>query len=127
MQVVRTIFWVLLFVGLAAFSFFNWTPVEVTIWENLIVETKVPALVIMAFLLGMVPTWLVHRGIKWRLSRRIKTLENAARASAVTPSASTADAMGGPSGSADAARFAQPSSPASASGARPLSAEPKTL
>ena len=89
MQVVRTIFWVLLFVGLLAFSFFNWKPVEVTIWDNLILETKVPALVIVSFLLGMIPTWLMHRGIKWRLTRRIKTLENATRAAALTPAAST--------------------------------------
>ncbi len=85
MQVVRTILWVLLFVGLMAFSFFNWKPVEVTIWENLVLETKVPALVIVSFLLGMIPTWLLHRGTKWRLNRRIKNLENAAKATAVSP------------------------------------------
>lgn len=84
MQIVRTIVWVLLFVGLLAFSFFNWKPVEVTIWNNLILETKVPALVIVSFLLGLIPTWLLHRGVKWRLHRRIKTLENAARAAAVS-------------------------------------------
>lgn len=94
MQVVRTILWVLLFVGLLAFSFFNWKPVEVTIWDNLVLETKVPALVIISFLLGMIPTWLLHRGTKWRLNRRIKTLENATRAAAVsapvaTPAAAT--------------------------------------
>lgn len=85
MQVVRTILWVLLFAGLMLFSFFNWKPVEVTIWDNLVLETKVPALVIISFLLGMVPTWLVHRGSKWRMNRRIKTLENAAKATAVSP------------------------------------------
>lgn len=85
MQVVRTILWVLLFVGLMAFSFFNWKPVEVTIWDNLVLETKVPALVIVSFLLGMIPTWLLHRGTKWRMNRRIKTLENAAKSAAITP------------------------------------------
>jgi len=84
MQVVRTILWVLLFVGLMAFSFFNWKPVEVTIWDNLVLETKVPALVIVSFLLGMIPTWLLLRGTKWRLNRRIKTLENAAKSAAVS-------------------------------------------
>ena len=92
MQVVRTILWVLLFVGLLAFSFFNWKPVEVTIWENLVLETKVPALVIISFLLGMIPTWLLLRGTKWRMNRRIKTLENAARSAAVSPSAPAATA-----------------------------------
>lgn len=83
MQIVRTVLWILLFLGLLAFSIANWKPVEVTIWENLIVETKVPALVIVSFLLGMIPTWLFLRGTKWRLNRRIKTLENVARSSAM--------------------------------------------
>ena len=85
MQIVRTIVWVALLVLLLAFSFFNWRPVEVQIWDNLVLETKIPALVLIAFLLGLVPMWLVHRGSKWRLQRRITTLENAARTQAVTP------------------------------------------
>lgn len=85
MQIVRTILWVLIFLALVIFSIFNWNAVEITVWDNLIVETKVPALVITSFLLGILPTWLLHRGTKWRLNRRIKTLENAVKATAVTP------------------------------------------
>jgi hypothetical protein len=85
MQIVRTIVWVALLVLLLAFSFFNWRPVEVQIWDNLVLETKIPALVLIAFLLGLVPMWLVHRGSKWRLQRRIAGLETAARAQAMTP------------------------------------------
>ncbi len=85
MQIVRTILWVLLFAGLMFFSFFNWNEVEVQIWTNMVLETKVPALVIVSFLLGMVPTWLLHRGTKWRLTKRIKTLEAAARIPQVAP------------------------------------------
>lgn len=96
MQIVRTIFWVLLLVILLGFSFFNWKPVEVQIWDNLVLETKVPALVIVSFLLGLVPMWLIHRGAKWRLHRRITTLENAARNAAVAPPASPAPATAAP-------------------------------
>ena len=78
MQFVRTIFWVLILAALVIFTAFNWKPVEVQIWTNLVLETKVPALVIIAFLLGLVPTWLLHRGVKWRLKRRISALETAA-------------------------------------------------
>lgn len=85
MQIVRTILWVLLFAGLMFFSFFNWKEVEVQIWTNMVLETKVPALVIVSFLLGMIPTWLLHRGTKWRLTRRIKALEAAARIPQVAP------------------------------------------
>ncbi len=83
MQIVRTILWVLLFVALLAFSFFNWEAVEVTLWENLVLETKVPALVIVSFALGLVPMWIYHRGVKWSLNRRIRSLENAARSNAL--------------------------------------------
>ena len=91
MQLIRTIVWVLILVGLLAFSFFNWRPVEVTIWENLVLETKVPALVVVSFLLGLIPMWLYHRGAKWRLERRISSLEAAAESHRrlTTPAAQT--------------------------------------
>jgi hypothetical protein len=91
MQIVRTIVWVLLLVALLGFSFFNWKPVEVQIWDNLVLETKVPALVIVSFLLGLVPMWLIHRGLKWRLERRIAGLETAARNNAMTPTVAAAN------------------------------------
>lgn len=77
MQIVRTIVWVLLLFALLAFSFFNWKPVEVQIWSNLVLETRLPALVVVAFLLGLVPMWLVHRASKWQMRRRMTALETA--------------------------------------------------
>ncbi|MBN92138.1 MAG: DUF1049 domain-containing protein [Erythrobacteraceae bacterium] len=86
MQIVRTIGWVLLLFSLLAFSFFNWKPVEVQIWSNLVLETKLPALVVISFLLGLIPMWLVHRASKWRATRRINALEAAtSRFGAATP------------------------------------------
>jgi len=82
-QVVRTIVWVLILFGILTFSFFNWEPVEVNLWENLVLETKVPVLVITAFLLGIVPMWLYHRSTKWSLGRRIRSLEASIKSSAL--------------------------------------------
>jgi putative membrane protein len=76
MQIVRTIVWVLLLVALLLFSINNWQDVEVKIWENLILQTKLPALVILSFLLGLVPMWLLNKGTRWRFNRRINALEN---------------------------------------------------
>lgn len=89
MQIVRTIIWVLIAAGLLLFSVFNWDPVEVTLWNNLVLETKVPVLVIVAFLLGLLPMWLYHRGAKWGLNRRITSLENAVRSNALSSRHST--------------------------------------
>jgi uncharacterized integral membrane protein len=83
MKIVRTIVWVLLLVALLIFSVNNWNPVEVKIWEGLVLETKIPALVVIAFLIGLVPMWLLHRAARWNNERRIASLESAARASAM--------------------------------------------
>jgi uncharacterized integral membrane protein len=83
MQFIRTLFWVLILAALLIFTAFNWKPVEVQIWTSLVLETKLPVLIVAAFLLGLVPTWLIHRGTRWRLNRRIGHLEAAARGNAV--------------------------------------------
>ncbi len=85
MQIVRTVIWVLLLVALAIFSYANWIPVSVRIWDNLLVDTMLPAIVVVSFLIGFVPMWLYHRASKWQNARRIAALESAARAAAVTP------------------------------------------
>ena len=85
MKIVRTIVWVLLLTALLVFSAFNWNPVEVKIWEGLVLETKLPALVVIAFLIGLVPMWLLYRASRWNYDRRIQALENAARNAAMTP------------------------------------------
>ncbi|WP_198005797.1 DUF1049 domain-containing protein [Erythrobacter sp. SD-21] len=74
----RTILWVLLLVGILAFSFGNWDrQIDVRIWPGIVWDTRVPALVIVSFLLGLLPMWLYHRGVRWRQSRRISALEMA--------------------------------------------------
>jgi lipopolysaccharide assembly protein A len=85
MQIVRTIVWVLLLVALLIFSINNWTPVEVKIWEGLVLETKIPALVVVAFLLGLMPMWLINKVSQWHYKRRLGSLETAARVAAITP------------------------------------------
>ncbi len=117
MQIVRTILWVALLVLLLAFSFFNWRPVEVQIWDNLVLETKIPALVVTSFLLGLIPMWLVHRGSKWRLQRRITTLETSVRANAVTPAAPAASSLSPAPAAAHAHPAAEPLAPAPVDGA----------
>jgi hypothetical protein len=97
--IVRTIFWVLLAVVLVLFAINNWHPVEVRIWATLILETKLPALVIGAFLLGMVPMWALYRTTRWRMKRRIAALEamiarpNTVAPGAIAPAVTSAPAI----------------------------------
>jgi len=96
MKIVRTVVWVLLLVALVVFSVNNWNPVAVKIWEGLVLETKVPALVVIAFLIGLVPMWLLHRASRWNNERRIASLENAARAAAVVAPVTPEESVSAP-------------------------------
>ncbi len=86
MQIFRTIIWVLLLVGLLLFSVANWDPtVTVRIWQGIVVDTKIPAIVIVSFAIGFFPMWLYHRASKWRMQRKIVSLETATRTAATVP------------------------------------------
>lgn len=77
MQFLRTAFWVALAIVIVVFAVNNWTPVTVILWDGLRMDTKLPVLVIGAFLIGSFPLWLYHRAMCWRLRRRLETVERA--------------------------------------------------
>ena len=88
MRFLKTLIWVTIIVGLIVLATNNWAPVSVSLWGGLRLDTKLPALVIVAFLIGFLPLYLVHRTQIWRMKRRILTLEGNQRTSAFTPPAS---------------------------------------
>ena len=86
MQIIRTILWVLVTAVLVAFIAMNWTKVPVNIWplddgNYLHFEWPVGVIALVFFILGALPMWLVHRAGRWRLKRRIHSLENTVMAS----------------------------------------------
>ncbi|MEL7445709.1 MAG: LapA family protein [Pseudomonadota bacterium] len=89
MQYIRTIGWVLLTGFVVMFLMMNWGEgQEVRIWpssdgDNFLVEWPVGVIAIVFFLLGMIPTWLYHRGVKWSLNRRVRSLESAVKSNAL--------------------------------------------
>lgn len=80
MSFLKVLLWVTVIVGMAIFAVNNWTPVAVTLWGGLSLHTKLPALVIAAFVIGFLPLYLLHRTQGWRMRRRINALESANRA-----------------------------------------------
>ncbi|MCL9999437.1 MAG: DUF1049 domain-containing protein [Erythrobacter sp.] len=102
MKVLRTIIWVLAALGFLVFAIYNWQPVELRLWQNLVLETKVPVLALLAFTAGFLPMWAVHRSVVWSLSRRVRTLENSLKNTAmahradVTSAASASHAADSP-------------------------------
>ena len=75
MQFLKTLFWVVLAIVLVLFARANWTQVTINLWGGLQADVKLPILVLFAFLVGFVPTFLVYRGRVWRLKRRLETAQ----------------------------------------------------
>lgn len=75
MQFLKTVFWVLVAVVAVLFASWNWRPVTVNLWANLQADIKLPVLLLAAFVLGWLPTWLFHRARLWTLRRRLDVYE----------------------------------------------------
>lgn len=83
MKILRTIIWVLAAIGFLIFAAYNWEPVELQLWQNLVLETKVPVLALLAFAAGFLPMWAVYRSVVWSQNRRIRALENSLKNTAI--------------------------------------------
>lgn len=91
MQFIKTAFWVIVAVAIALFSKANWVVaptysgyIPVKLWGDIIVETRLPILIVFAFLLGLVPMWIFACVTRWRMRRRLASAERAL-ASATAP------------------------------------------
>lgn len=106
MQFLRTAFWVVIAVALAFFCTANYVPVTVRLWGDLVMETKLPVLLIGAFLLGALPFWIMARATRWRMKRKLDSTERAlvaaAAAHAPSPPPAAADTIVAPAPSLSA-------------------------
>ena len=75
MRFLATVFWALIAVVVALFSYRNWTDVTLNLWGDIQADIKVPLLLLVFFLLGFVPTWMVMRAKLWSYRRRVDALE----------------------------------------------------
>ncbi len=73
MQFLKILFWCLLAFVAAVFTIGNWTTVGIELWGGLVAEVNLPLLLFIAFLLGLLPTWLYHGALRWRLRGRLAT------------------------------------------------------
>jgi uncharacterized integral membrane protein len=75
MQFLKTLFWVLIAVLVVLFASRNWSEVTLNLWGDIQADIKVPVLLLIAFLLGFLPTWLILRARIWGLKRRLEAVE----------------------------------------------------
>lgn len=75
MRFLNGLFWFLLAVVVAIFTYGNWRHVEINLWSGLIADINLPLLLLAFFLAGFVPMALWHQAVKWRLKQRLATAE----------------------------------------------------
>ena len=75
MNFLKTVFWVVIAVSLAIFANRNWSDVTVNLWGNLQADMKLPVLLALVFLLGLLPPGVILRGRLWQLNRRLMVAE----------------------------------------------------
>lgn len=93
MPFLKGLFWFLLAVLLVVFAFANWTTVPIKLWGGLIADVNLPLLMLVMFLIGLLPTWLYHHAVRWRLRNRLVASDRTItelRAAAMAPSATSA-------------------------------------
>jgi putative membrane protein len=85
MRFLRLLLWLL--VGLLAALFLgrNWGDVTVDLWGNLQADIKLPLLLVIAFLLGWLPTSILWRSRVWRMKRAQLLATHQAAATPVAP------------------------------------------
>jgi uncharacterized membrane protein YciS (DUF1049 family) len=75
MNFLKTVFWVLIAVVAVLFGTRNWADVTLNLWGDIQADIKIPLLVLIAFLIGWLPTWIIMRAKIWSLNRRVEALD----------------------------------------------------
>jgi hypothetical protein len=88
MRIVKTLGLVLLTAFIVAFVMLNYgEKYDVIIWptsnDALVFNWPVGVIALVFWLLGVVPMWLYNRSVQWGLNRRIRSLENSIKSSAM--------------------------------------------
>ncbi|WP_097091170.1 DUF1049 domain-containing protein [Novosphingobium sp. Chol11] len=107
MQFLRTAFWVVLAVAIALFCKANNRPTEIKIWGDIVWETRIWFPILIAFLAGCLPFWIMARTTRWRMKRKLENTERALVAATATAAPASL-----PSDTADHLTTASPSHPA---------------
>jgi lipopolysaccharide assembly protein A len=75
MRFLSTLFWVLVAVVVALFASRNWNDLTLNLWGDIQADVKVPVLLLLVFLIGFLPPWLMMRARLWSHRRRVEGLE----------------------------------------------------
>ena len=63
----------------------NNRPVDIKIWGDIIWSTKIWFPMLLAYLLGALPFWIMARATRWRMKRKLENTERALVAATAAP------------------------------------------
>lgn len=86
MQFLKSLFWASLIIVMAIFSIANWSRVTINLWDGLQLDTWLPLPLVAAFLLGLLPYFVLHRATRWSMQRKLASAERALADQTATPS-----------------------------------------
>jgi lipopolysaccharide assembly protein A len=75
MRFLKSLLWALILVAFTIFCVQNWTPVTISLWGGLVMDTVLPLLLLIAFLIGLLPTLILYRASKWSLNRKLESVQ----------------------------------------------------
>lgn len=91
MNFLRTLFWVVVAVSLAIFATRNWNNVTLNLWGSIQADIKLPFLLLVVFLIGFLPPYIIMRGRIWGLRRKLALAERPAIQPAPAPASVEAE------------------------------------
>jgi lipopolysaccharide assembly protein A len=87
MRFLISILWIIVVVAAGIFAYNNWLPITLRLWNDQVVDTFLPIPMIAAFLLGVLPYFILHRATRWSLNRKLTNVERALAATQIAPQA----------------------------------------
>ena len=79
MQFLKTLLWVIVAVAFVIFGTENWNPLRIHLFGGVVLDTKLPAIILIVFIIGFLPLYIYHKAVTWRLRKRVLSLENERR------------------------------------------------
>ena len=85
MQFLRILFWVIVTVLVVVLASRNWHDVTFRLWGDLLLDIKLPVLLLLTFLAGFLPPFLILRARLWTVRRRLDSFDRQQTAANAAP------------------------------------------
>ena len=90
MGFLKSLLWALILVAFTIFCVQNWIPVTINLWSGLVMDTVLPLLLLISFLIGLVPTLIWMRATRWSLNRKLESVQRSLTQATAPPATAVA-------------------------------------